>query len=802
MDIAETKSGSLKTVLDDQPWGQGRWNRDWDTTDPLGFGSLAELIADLVARNEPNITVGVYGDWGSGKTSLMRMVESWLARVDGVTTVWFDAWEQHHLANPLLALCTSITDQLEGQAAPGGFAAAARGIVSRLCKSLPISGVSLFGAGVSWDRAEELATASREHVAAIRELREMGRSLSQESDGRIPRIVVLVDNLDRCSAESSVRLLESIKLVFGEPGFVFLLGVMPDVIEAHVAGTLSLDHREVASRSRYLDKLIQLTFRIPSPSPSATDAFVNYLCREISVPSSLAAEIRPFFRILALAGGTTGTPRSMKRFMNEWAIGLRVIAGQDLTLLEESGPQAEAVTQAAIDRACCLGLRYCWPSLHRRILVDPSTVIVQLREAANVLEETRLIVKRLVEIAESVENSRDAQAIREGVAFRGFLGLSRVRTLLRDVDRVRAAMREPTAPLDARDLENPYFEMESLKDESGGSIPDAAMRFTELSLRYQLEPTDELASQMLSLISTSLDDLERTAVGNALVRLSSASPKQAARGFEMMEEKGKLDDWLHASQYVLFLLTTERDSERAAAVMNRFDESDAMADPELRERWLTCKAILVGDNADRLFEEVEADPDSRMVMTNLLSALTFRDGLREDDAQRALWALSSFTSSDADPHEKRVIIRATGDLLARGIDAIGKAAAALFWSLYDTDLWDGDIQHNLAVVMRTDLRRNDVALALWTLSYSESRTDERIRRSLTPALADAGDKEAALAVVRGQPLPDEESRIEAANTVIRTEAWDDETVANTLELAYPADWRGLLAAAADGKARP
>lgn len=798
MDTPANKWNAIKTILDDQPWGQGRCARHWDPTDPLGFSSLAELMAEVITENEPNLTVGIYGNWGSGKTSLMRMLEKRLNVFAGVSTVWFDAWEQHHLANPLLGLCTAIKQQLDEKESDGSFLTGARAVVSKLCKSVPISGVNLAGFGVNWERAGELADLSREHASAIRELREVGRSLNQDSPDQVPRIVVFVDNLDRCSADSSVSLLESIKLVFGEPGFVFVLAVMPGVIESHVAGRLKLDSREGASSSRYLDKMIQLTFRIPGPSLTTTNAYVDYLCREISVPEELATGIRPFFVLLSHAGGTIGTPRSMKRFMNEWAIGLRAMART-----ESSGTDADlapAVIHRALDRACALALRYCWPTLCRRAVADPATVVLQLREAANVLEDQRLVSKRLAELSEAVDDAHESQAIREGLAFRGYLGLQRVRAFLGDLDRVRFALREPTAPIEGELLENPYDEgsADVIKREiPGGPILDASRRFSELSIRYNIEPSERLANEIVRMISTNLDRLDVTAVGNTLVRLGESYSEAGTRAWELLDKAGKLGDWRHASQYVMFLLIVKRDIDKAEAVMNRFSRNDFLGDPQLEYRWQTCKAMLGSvDETEELFRLVKADPSNQQNFIQLLSALTFQRGLREADARKVLEALALYTQSQSLASEKYEMIRATGDLLARGTGDIARAAGALFWALRWTELWDSGTQHNLASVTFTDFNEKKLARALWTLAYSASRNDRQIQMPLATAFSgEFNEPEAALAVVNGQPLPNEEQRVQEARVVVDDCVWDSAKITEALSCVFPADWSRLVTVA-------
>ena len=78
----------LLSILSDQPADEDR----------LDFGPYAQTLADVVADPDTDtpLTIGVFGGWGRGKTSLMRMVRRRLeATAESefpVRTVWFNAW--------------------------------------------------------------------------------------------------------------------------------------------------------------------------------------------------------------------------------------------------------------------------------------------------------------------------------------------------------------------------------------------------------------------------------------------------------------------------------------------------------------------------------------------------------------------------------------------------------------------------------------------------------------------------------------------------------------------------------------
>ena len=82
------------------------------------------------------------------------------------------------------------------------------------------------------------------------------------------RVVILVDELDRCHPEYAIHLLEAMKLVFNEDGFVFCLFIN-DVYLENLA-----QHRfgKLEDGERYLDKFIDLRLRLPDSDAGLSEA--------------------------------------------------------------------------------------------------------------------------------------------------------------------------------------------------------------------------------------------------------------------------------------------------------------------------------------------------------------------------------------------------------------------------------------------------------------------------------------------------------------------------------------------------
>ncbi len=88
----------------------------------LGFDDYAEALADSIKNSQPQFAVGIFGGWGSGKTTLMKAIKARLT--DPATIVVdFNAWRyerEEHLLIPLLdTIREAVFDWSEKQAVPG-----------------------------------------------------------------------------------------------------------------------------------------------------------------------------------------------------------------------------------------------------------------------------------------------------------------------------------------------------------------------------------------------------------------------------------------------------------------------------------------------------------------------------------------------------------------------------------------------------------------------------------------------------------------------------------------------------------
>ncbi len=297
------------------------------TNDLLNFGPLAQAIASIGLKQPGPFTIGVFGGWGSGKTSLMRLVQS-IINAEGredLVTVWFNAWQYEREEHPIIPLVGSILKTVESNEAVA--ARAGKGFLDAL-RSVAY-GFSIKGLGIEFDAARAIDREAELASAPVDALLDASLyfkafDLLKEQQGKI-KVVVFVDDLDRCMPDKAVALLEAVKLVLSEKGFVFVLGVARRVLDDFLVRAYKRHGVEQAGlhgRS-YLDKLVQAPFRIPTGSLEFKACVEQLLTHiglfngkppgeaRLSYRELLVEQLLPYFAAVCEA-----RPRSAKRILN------------------------------------------------------------------------------------------------------------------------------------------------------------------------------------------------------------------------------------------------------------------------------------------------------------------------------------------------------------------------------------------------------------------------------------------------------------------------------------------------------
>jgi hypothetical protein len=266
------------------------WSDRETSDDCLGFSSYVESLADVCLEAEiAPLTVGVFGSWGSGKTSLMQMLRAAIdARADQaatsgapkIITLWFNAWRYEGKEEIQSALIHAILRELEKdkslvQDMKDTFDRLKKGAsVLKLAKTIAKSAITLTP---DFTGLLDAFSDESEKVADTMERFESDFE-SLFLSGKVGRIIVFIDDLDRCSSDKVVEAFETIKLFLNTPETTFVIGADAAKIEEAISSVYRVERDRKAIYSRdYLEKIVQLPFSIPEQRRNDVEAYVAML---------------------------------------------------------------------------------------------------------------------------------------------------------------------------------------------------------------------------------------------------------------------------------------------------------------------------------------------------------------------------------------------------------------------------------------------------------------------------------------------------------------------------------------------
>ncbi len=403
----------------------------WSRDDYLEFSDFKPALQRILLTADTPLTLGIYGPWGSGKTSLLRMLHDAIEAQGWpyVRPVWFTAWKYDHhpslwrafmlrvidalypreneprdqprhqrprLLNPTDSTQKkqiALLDQLETSVyQPVDWQEMGRWMVDWLQMGqaglgLAAEVVKVFipGAGLAAEllaAGKQLAPDDRAllkrhiHTAQRQQLleREQFEDAFAEAiasllgtDGQRGRLIVFVDDLDRCLPEKAVQVLEAIKLFLSAPGTVFVLGMDREVIqrgiEAHyrIYGASDGDapRPELPIRGdNYLQKLVQIPFHLPPLSLSSLESFLTQVETESRLQLSEVTRG-------VLARGLFPNPRQAKQALNIFQL-LREVAEARRTRPDAQGRArlaADAIADPLLAKTVIIQTQY--PQLYQ-----------------------------------------------------------------------------------------------------------------------------------------------------------------------------------------------------------------------------------------------------------------------------------------------------------------------------------------------------------------------------------------------------------------------------------------------------
>jgi len=267
-------------------------------TDVDGFGQqdFIKNIANVIKYSKPPKGIAINGYWGTGKTSSLKQLKKELSSKE-IVPVWFEAWRYQHEATPVVALLHEIRSTFSNWNKVTGkikklSAITIQGILGAFDETIKAASGSVIAPKLSdlpkiGENYEKENYLTRLPTADINHLLEeaidlaLGNSTKQATKNKL---VIFIDDLDRCNPETALKLLEGIKVYLNLNNCVIVFAIDQRQIEHALNKALNLKDDSDSHQAReYLEKICQDIYHLPLPDVQAKANYLDELLKTLDL---------------------------------------------------------------------------------------------------------------------------------------------------------------------------------------------------------------------------------------------------------------------------------------------------------------------------------------------------------------------------------------------------------------------------------------------------------------------------------------------------------------------------------------
>lgn len=258
--------------------------------DVLGRQHFGQTLSDMIEGISQPYVISLKGEWGSGKSVFLRRLEAELqGRAPRVPVIFVDAWKYDYYEDPLYALISAVEQRLLSDrnlddadisaakdAGKWMFGYAGK-VIAPLAKIVGAT-ADAFTAGAASNFAEGIGELGQALFDANQEKRDAHQRLCKELEDARDRllrlngdgvarsthgqkVVVIIDELDRCRPDYAIRLLERVKHFFDLRGYLFVIAIDGENLQEAVRSL----YGSTVDGERYLRKFFDLEMYLPAP---------------------------------------------------------------------------------------------------------------------------------------------------------------------------------------------------------------------------------------------------------------------------------------------------------------------------------------------------------------------------------------------------------------------------------------------------------------------------------------------------------------------------------------------------------
>ncbi len=300
-------------------------------------------VYDIIRHEKTQmpLTIGINGKWGTGKTTAMQWLfdalEKWKQSDESkgkvkTRNLWFYPWNYHNKEDVWKGLITEVILNVTdfNNATPATVSKAVKLLSAFVGKSaldiISSMEFELPGFKVNGEVVKEIKdnfqAANHPETPYLNEYEDIFKKWIKDALSKTnERMVIFIDDLDRCMPDIALQVLEALKLYLKIDKLIFVMGMDRPVVEKAVRAYYKDKHIEDIDAGSYLGKMLQVELQL-SPLQKEMEFYLDEQLQEVGFEENLEYEdgegkkkfYELFKELISKYGGRN--PREVKRLIN------------------------------------------------------------------------------------------------------------------------------------------------------------------------------------------------------------------------------------------------------------------------------------------------------------------------------------------------------------------------------------------------------------------------------------------------------------------------------------------------------
>ena len=306
----------------------------------LDFNLYSNAIVNIIKNSHPKFSIGVFGDWGTGKTTLINSVDKALQTGRDLVKIRLEASRYKREMFPLVSLLKSIAytlpDEKEFENLKLKLETSAINFLKRTPDILT-SIISKYASEEDEVSHEMISTFKKELNSKIQLIAELDRDsiyfdgfreIKKEiknlrENNPAFRIVIFADDLDKCPPGKAFEILEMIRVFHDIEGFIYVIGLSHDMI---VKLSKVGNSESSIDGEHYIKMLIQVPITLPKWSNQDIVRLVKDLINKDMIHDKFKDVVDKNIELISVA--IDNNPREIKRFLNNFFVACEIFSGK------------------------------------------------------------------------------------------------------------------------------------------------------------------------------------------------------------------------------------------------------------------------------------------------------------------------------------------------------------------------------------------------------------------------------------------------------------------------------------------